>query len=167
MGISRKTQINTIGDYEMEEFNTIEKVKALFESVNGLGNENLFFVACQDKEKVSGAAAGMEYPYDGLLINATEKGLGMFYLQAGALSGLVSLSSPSKMTLDREHYLFIPSENIKSVTVKKFALLNSKVKRISIDTLDGKSHKLYARVEEKDFPYHKDNFNAFVEKYTG
>ena len=99
--------------------------------------------------------------------NKYDRGLGMFYLQAGALSGLVSLSSPSKMTLDREHYLFIPSENIKSVTVKKFALLNSKVKRISIDTLDGKSHKLYARVEEKDFPYHKDNFNAFVEKYTG
>ena len=67
----------------MEEFNNIEKVKALFASVNGLGNENLFFVACQDKEKVSGAAAGMEYPYDGLLINATEKGLVMFYLKAG------------------------------------------------------------------------------------
>ena len=50
--------------------------------------------------------------------------------------------------------------------VKKFALLNSKVKRISIDTTDGKSHKLYARVEEKDFPYHRDNFNAFIEKYA-
>ena len=29
----------------------------------------------------------MEYPYDGLLINATEKGLGMFYLKAGGFSG--------------------------------------------------------------------------------
>ena len=88
----------------MEEFNTIEKVNALFESVNGLGNENLFIVACQDKQKVSGAVAGMEYPYDGLLINVTEKGLGMFYLKAGALSGLISLSSPSKMTLERDKY---------------------------------------------------------------
>ena len=149
----------------MEEFNTIEKVKALFESINGLGNENHFFVACQDKEKVSGAVAGMDYPYDGLLINSTEKGLGMFYLKAGALSGLVSLASPSKMTLDKANYIFIPSGNIKSITIKKFALLNSKVKRISIDTKDGKSHKLYARVEEKDFPYQKDNFNAFIEKY--
>ena len=58
----------------MEDFNTIEKVNALFASVNGLGNENLFFVTCQDKEKVSGATAGMDYPYDGLLINASEKG---------------------------------------------------------------------------------------------
>ena len=150
----------------MEEFNNIEKVKALFASVNGLGNENLFFVACQDKEKVSGAAAGMEYPYDGLLINATEKGLVMFYLKAGAFSGMVSLASPSKMSLDKENCIFIPAENIDKITVKKFALLNSKVKRISIDTTDGKSHKLYARVEEKDFPYHKDNFNAFIEKYA-
>ena len=43
--------------------------------------------------------------------------------------------------------------------------MRSLAKRISIDTTDGKSHKLYARVEEKDFPYHKDNFNAFVERY--
>ena len=149
----------------MEEFNTIEKVRALFENVDGLGNENLFFVACQDKEKVSGAVAGMEYPYDGLLINACEKGLGMFYLKAGALSGLISLSSPSKMKLEKDKYIFIPAENIKNITVKKFALLNSKVKRISIDTTEGKSHKLYARVEEKDFSYHKDNFATFVEKY--
>ena len=149
----------------MEEFNTIEKVNAIFESINGLGNDNHFFVACQDKEKVSGAAAGMEYPYDGLLINACEKGLVMFYLKAGALSGMISLVSPSKMSLDKDNYIFIPSDNIDKITVKKFALLNSKVKRISIDTKDGKSHKLYARVEEKDFPYHKDNFNAFIEKY--
>ena len=150
----------------MEEFNTIDKVNALFESVNGLGNENHFFVACQDKEKVSGAAAGMEYPYDGLLINASEKGLGMFYLKSGPLSGMISLASPSKMKLDKANYIFIPSDNIKKITIKKFALLNSKVKRISIDTKDGKSHKLYARVEEKDFSYHKDNFNAFTEKYA-
>ena len=150
----------------MEEFNTIEKVNAIFESINGLGNDNHFFVACQDKEKVSGAAAGMEYPYDGLLINACEKGLVMFYLKAGAFSGMVSLASPSKMSLDKENCIFIPDENIDKITVKKFALLNSKVKRISIDTRDGKSHKLYARVDEKDFPYHKDNFNAFIEKYA-
>ena len=149
----------------MEEFNTIEKVNAIFESINGLGNDNHFFVACQDKEKVSGAAAGMEYPYDGLLINACEKGLVMFYLKAGALSGMISLASPSKMSLDKDNYIFIPSDNIDKITVKKFALLNSKVKRISIDTADGKSHKLYARIEEKDFPYHANGFNAFVEKF--
>ena len=76
----------------------------------------------------------------------------MFYLKSGPLSGMISLASPSKMSLDKSNYIFIPSDNIKNITVKKFALLNSKVKRISIDTKDGKSHKLYAIVEEKDFP---------------
>ena len=149
----------------MEEFNTSEKVKALFESIGGLGNENLFFVACQDKEKVSGAVAGMEYPYDGLLINASEKGLVMYYLKAGALSGLFTLSTPSKMTLDRDNYIFIPSEDIAEIKVKNFALLNSKTKRIEINTREGKSHKLYAKIDEKDFPYQKENFTMFIEKY--
>ena len=149
----------------MEEFNTIEKVKELFASIDALGESNLFFVACQDKQKVSGMVAGMEYPYDGLLINAFEKGIAMFYLKAGALSGLFTLSKPSKMTLDKENHIFIPVDEIKEVKVKNFALLNSKTKRLEINTADGKSHKLYANVEEKDFPYHKENFAAFMEKY--
>ena len=53
----------------MEEFNTIEKVEKLFKDIDALGKENNIFVASQDKQKVSGAIAGMEYPYDGLLIN--------------------------------------------------------------------------------------------------
>ena len=57
------------------------------------------------------------------------------------------------------------TDDIKEIKIKNFALLNSKIKRIEINTTDGKSHKLYARVEEKDFPYHKDNFAAFMEKY--
>ena len=150
----------------MNEFNTIEKVEELFKSIDALGNNNTFFVACQDKQKVSGMVAGMEYPYDGLLINDSEKGITMFYLKAGALSGLITLSSPSKMTLDKENHIFIPASDIKEIKIKKFALLNSKTKRIEINTIDGKSHKLYANVEEKDFPYQKENFAKFIEKYS-
>ena len=150
----------------MEEFNDIEKVKELFNSINALGNDNTFFVACQDKQKVSGMAAGMEYPYDGLLINDNENGITMFYLKAGALSGLITLASPSKMTLDKDNHIFIPADNIKEIIIKKFALLNNKTKRIEINTKDGKSHRLYANLEEKDFPYQKDNFAKFIEKYS-
>ncbi|MBE6161348.1 MAG: hypothetical protein E7158_03930 [Firmicutes bacterium] len=149
----------------MDEFNTFEKVKIIFESVNALGESNVFFVACKDKEKSNGMVSGMEYPYDGLLINDSEKGITMFYLKANALSGLITLAKPSKMTLDKEHYIFIPKENIKEIKIKKFALLNSKTKRIEINTLDGKSYKLYANIEEKDFPYQKENFNKFIKKY--
>lgn len=149
----------------MDEFNTIEKVEKLFKGIDALGSDNLFFVASQDKQKVSGAVAGMEYPYDGLLINVFEKGITMFYLKAGALSGLFTLSSPSKMTLEKDNHIFIPSSDVKEIKIKKFALLNNKTKRIEINTVDGKSHKLYANVEEKDIPYHKDNFARFIEEY--
>ncbi len=149
----------------MEEFNTIEKVENLFKDINALGKENIIFVACQDKQKVSGMVSGMEYPYDGLLINANENEIAMFYLKAGALSGLFTLSSPSKMTLEKENHIFIPNDNISEIIIKKFALLNSKTKRIEINTLDGKSHKLYANINEKDLPYQKENFAKFIEKY--
>lgn len=149
----------------MDEFNTLEKVEELFKSIDALGSDNIFFVASQDKQKVSGAVAGMEYPYDGLLINVFEKGIAMFYLKAGALSGLFTLSNPSKMTLDKDNHIFIPASDIKEIKVKKFALLNNKTKRIEINTVDGKSHKLYANVEEKDIPYHKDNFARFMDEY--
>lgn len=151
----------------MNEFNTIEKVQELFRNIDGLGNDNLFFIACQDKQKVSGVAAGMEYPYDGLLINACERGIYMFYLKAASgLSGLFTLSNPAKMSVQKDKYVFIPTNNIRSIIVKNFALLNSKKKRIEINTLDGKSHKLYCKVDETDFPYHKDNFISFTEKYS-
>ena len=52
------------------------------------------------------------------------------------------------------------------IKIKNFALLNSKTKRIEINTLDGKSHKLYANIEEKDFPYQKENFTKWIEKYS-
>lgn len=147
----------------MEEFNTIEKVQGLFANINGLGNSNLFFLACQDKQKVSGAVAGMEYPYDGLLINYTDNGIVAFYLKGSALSGLITLSTPSKMTVEKDKYIFIPKDNIKEIKIKNFALLNSKTKRIEINTMDGKSHKLYAKVVEKDFPYQQENFTKFME----
>lgn len=35
----------------MEEFNTIEKVEKLFKDIDALGENNAFFVACQDKQK--------------------------------------------------------------------------------------------------------------------
>ena len=136
----------------MEEFNSIEKVVELFRSINGLGQENAFFIACQDKQKVSGVVAGIEYPYDGLLINLTERGIVAFYLK-NPLGGLIGLSKAEKMKLAREY--------LKDVDIKF-----SKVKRIVIDTADGKSHKLYARIDEKEFPYHKDGFAKFMEKYS-
>ena len=146
----------------MEEIIELEKVKELFNSVNGNGSENNYFVAYKDMQKSSGMVSGMEYPYDALLINMTEKGLGFFFLKQ---SGIVLTQNLAKMTLDKDSYTFISNDDIKKVTVKNFALLNSKVKRISIDTND-KSYKLFAKLNEKDIPYQTDNFTKFIEKYS-
>ena len=146
----------------MEEFNELEKVKTLFDNVNGNGDDNNYFVAYKDMQKSSGMVSGMEYPYDGLLINANEKGIGFFYLKQ---AGLVLTQNLAKMTLDKDSYTFISNDEIKKVTVKNFALLNSKVKRISIDTND-KSYKLFAKLNEKTIPYQTDAFTKFIEKYN-
>ncbi len=146
----------------MEEFNELEKVIKLFESVNGNGKENNYFVAYKDMQKSSGMVSGMEYPYEGLLINQNEKGIGMFYLTQ---KGLVLSQNINKMTLDKDSYVFIPNAEIKSISIKNFALLNSKVKRIIIDT-NNKSHKLFAKLVEKNISYQEDGFTKFIEKYN-
>lgn len=146
----------------MEEFENIEKVKKLFDDVKGNEDNNYYFIAYKDMQKSSGMVSGMEYPYDGLLINMNEKGLGFFYLKQ---AGLVLTQNLAKMTLDKDSYTFISNDEIEKVTIKNYALLNSKVKRITIDTKD-KSYKLFAKLNEKNIPYQTDNFTKFIEKYS-
>lgn len=146
----------------MEEFNNIENVKTLFDNVKCTGNENNYFIAYKDMQKSSGMVSGMEYPYDGLLINSTENGIGMFYLKQ---PGLVLTQNINKMTLDKDSYIFISNDEIKDIKIKNYALLNSKVKRISINTND-KSYKLFAKIEEKTIPYQTEYFLKFIEKYS-
>ena len=146
----------------MEEFNELEKVKELFDKVGCTGNQNNYFVAYKDMQKSSGMVSGMEYPYEGLLINQTENGIGMFYLKQ---PGLVLTQNLAKMKLDKDSYQFISNEDIVNVKIKNYALLNSKMKRISIDTKD-KSHKLFAKLNEKNIPYQTENFTKFIENYS-
>lgn len=144
----------------MEEFNTIEKVIELFKQSNNYGDENNIFVVYKDLQKSNGMVSGMEYPYEGLIINETEKGFVMIPLkQKGFLT-----QSMKKMQIDKERNLIIiPKENIISITVKNYALFNSSAKRISIKTNDNKNYLLYAKINEKDLPYQKDNFTKFIE----
>ncbi len=140
----------------MEEFNTLEKVIELFKGVNGYGEDNAIFIAYTDINRGGG---GMNYPFDGLLINQTEKGIGMFFLQQ---PGVVLTQNVSKMKLDKEHYVFIPKQNIVNITIKNYALLNSKIKSIIIDVNDGRSYRLFAKLNEKVIPYQTENFTRFI-----
>lgn len=147
----------------MEEFNTLEAVKELFNKVNCVGNENCYFVVYKDTSKNLGMVKGMEYPYDALLINQTENGLGVFYLQQGGVPLKYDLS---KMSLDENSYFFIKNEEIKSITVKNWAIFNSKTKRIVIKLNNKKVHQLYANINEKLIPYQSEYFSKFIEKYS-
>ena len=147
----------------MNEFNNLEKVKKLFDDVNGNTKENIYFVAYKDMQKSSGMVSGMEYPYEGLLINQNENGIGLFYLNQ---SGLVLTQNIEKMTLDKDSYTFISNDEISEIKIKNYALLNSKVKRIEIKTNNKKNYKLFAKIQEKSIPYQQENFTKFIEKYS-
>ena len=162
----------------MEEYNTIEKCLELFKSVNCVGNENLIFFAYKDTAKATspavmlggavgafagGVVNGAEHPYDGLLINKTENGIGMFMLKQPGVPLTYKLE---KMELQKDKFIFYKEEDIKEIKVKKFALLNNKKKSIFITTSDKKKYVLCADVNEAKLPYHNDNFAKFIEKYS-
>ena len=147
----------------MNEFNDIEKVKKLFKNVKESTKENIYFVAYKDMQKSSGMVSGMEYPYDGLLINKSEDGIGMFYLNQ---PGIVLTQNIEKMTLDKESYTFISNDEISEIKIKNYALLNSKVKRIEIKTNNKKNYKLFAKIQEKNIPYQEENFTKFIQIYN-
>ncbi len=113
-------------------------------------------------QKSTGMVSGMEYPYEGLLVNETENGFHMVPLNQ---KGLVLAQKIEKMTADPDKAFFIPKETIDSVTIKNLALLNSKDKRISIKAGD-KNYLLIGRKTESTIAYHADNFAKFVEKYS-
>lgn len=145
----------------MEEFNTIEKVEELFRGVNGLGESNCYFVALKDTRKNQGMIGGMEYPYTGLLINATEKGIGMFYLKSNGISFKITIS---KTSIEKDKYFFIPNEDIKSIIIKNYAIFNKNTKSIEIKTKD-KKHCLFVNMNDTEIPYQIENFNKFMQKY--
>lgn len=70
------------------------------------------------------------------------------------------------MKVFTDSYFFIKNDEIKSITVKNFAIFNSKTKRICIKLNNGKKHQLYAKLNETLFPYQNDNFPKFAEKYS-
>lgn len=151
----------------MDEYNTLEKVKELFESVNCVGAENCYFALMKDSAKYSGFLDGMEYPYTALLINQTESGIGFFHLIQPNLSlRTLALVHLKDLVVNRKSFTFLKNEDIKSITVRNFALLNKKAKSVTIKTKDKKTHYLCAKLEDDTLPYHNENFRRFVERYS-
>ena len=105
----------------------------------------------------------MEYPYNGLLLCITDDGIGYYYLKTAKFSLKITMD---KLVLDKDSYTFINNENIKSIEVKKFALLDNKRKELIIKTNDKKAHYLYGLVEDNTISYHNENMNKLISKYS-
>ena len=78
---------------------------------------------------------------------------------------------PFKLKMEKMHvkpdaFHFIGYDNIKNVTIKKFALLNNKTKKVTIKTKDGKTHYLVVNLSEPALAYHDAAFAAFLQKYA-
>jgi len=147
----------------MDEFNSLEKVKKLFDEKGCKDNDSIYVALLKDSRKYSGMVAGMEHPYDGLLLNISDKGIGYFYLKQPKFSLRVFLE---KLVVDKDSFTFIESNDIKSIEVKKFALLNKKHKELIIKTADKKPYYLFGKVEDDLLPYHNSEFAKLIEKYS-
>ena len=146
----------------MDEFNSLEKVKKLFLDKGLKGDDKIYLALLQDSKKYSGMVSGMEYPYSGLLLCFGDDGIGYFHLVQPKLSLMIKLE---KLVIDKDSYVFLSSDNIKSLEVKKFALLDKKRKEVIIKTNDKKTHYLYQKIEDDLLPYHNEEFKKFLDKY--
>ena len=146
----------------MEEFNTLEKVEKLFKGKGIKGKEHIYDVLLLDNRKYAGMVSGMEYPFIGLVMDFTDEGIGFFHLVSAKFSLMVSLD---KLKLNKDSYTFLKNEDITSIEVKKFALLDKKRKSIIIKTVDGKKYYLYQKVDDNTLPYHNENFAKIIAKY--
>ncbi|MBO4601375.1 MAG: hypothetical protein J5634_04005 [Bacilli bacterium] len=145
----------------MDEFNTIDKVKKLFKD-KGLDDSGIYLALLKDFRKYSGMVAGMDYPYGGLLLNIRDDGVGYFYLNQPKFSLKVTLE---KLVVDKDSYTFLSNDNIASIQVKNFALLNKKRKELIIKTKDKKTHYVFGAVEDSTLPYHNENMAKLIDKY--
>lgn len=147
----------------MDEFNTIEKVKELFDKKGCSGKDSIYIVMLKDFRKYSGMVAGAEYPYDGLLLCITEDGIGYFQLKQAKFALVVKME---RLTLVKDSYTYIKNEDIKSVELKKFALLDKKRKELIIKTNDKKTHYLCGFIQDETLPYLNENMAKLIEKYS-
>ena len=179
---------------KLEEFNTLEKIKNLFDSKNCIGNTNCYFVCYQLPNEVAstggmigGVGGGLIggliggvilnasntsnknildelKKYNGFLVNWTDNGLGLIPIKYDSIALVVDLS---KMSALADNYIFLSNEQIESITTKNYNIFVSKTKTIKIK-LNGIKTKFYllASVSEKYLPYHEENFAKFFKEYS-
>ena len=148
----------------MEEFDTIEKVEKLFKEKGVNAKEGITVALLKDYRKYSGMVQGMEHPYDGLLLNISDEGIAYFYLKSSKISLTIKMD---KLSLVKDSYTFIKKEDIKSIELKKFALLDKKRKELIIKTTEKKRpYFVYGSLEDTLLPYNTEGMSKLIEKYS-
>lgn len=160
-------------------YKTYEETLEIFKKVNCAGDENIIFVTHKDSNKeaaqyvVFGAVGeavaafsqgildGIE-GYDGLLINATDKGLGIIPLRAKGIQLLINISN---MEPQLDSYFFIPYEKVEDITIKNFNIFNKKIQKLDIKIKDSKTIHQLVKVSDKEVLYQENNFARFMNKY--
>lgn len=161
----------------MEQFNTLEAVRKLFESINCVGQDNCYFVSYVDINAsnsvflgglfggavgafAAGMAAGMEQNANGYLINQMENGIALIPLNSTGIGNNIK-----KMIPNTNSHMFFGQEEIKKVKIKRAYFISAVTKSVRIELKDGKKFNLLVNVKEKYIPYHKENFAKFMQKY--
>ena len=148
----------------MEEFNTKEKVLELFAKGGCLGNENCCFIACKDSSRAeSGLLGGMNYPYDGVLINKTENGIGMIFLRF--IKPIFLKTDITNFAISGYPCEFIPNSEIRQIKVKNASIVRKNSKSLIIKT-GNKKHCLVVNLDEPLLPYHNADFAQFMSQYA-
>ena len=147
----------------MSEFDTLEQVAKLFRDAGCEGQSNCYFVARKDQRRAkSGVVGGMEYPYDAMIINQTENGLGMIYLNwTKTLTLNNNLTEVAKIRDVDAPFRFIPNEDIVEMNVKEGKLFDKGKVLMTIKTVDKKKHPLIAFADEQSLPWHAEGLRAF------
>lgn len=167
----------------MTDYKILQQAQAMFAQNNCIGADNCIFVAAKDTQSqgmqaglrgtmglagkaIAGGMASADalyhLAYDGLLLNLTERGLGIIPLlnQGFNLNGDLA-----KMTAVAENFLFIDMNAIEEINVKDYSFLNRKVKTVRFFLKNGQKIQVLAKVAEKMIPYQEANFARFMAKY--
>ena len=167
----------------MENYKTFENALELFRTKEWIGNYNCIFLANKDLSNNSnlwgflggglGGAIGAlsESSKQGaawgkiglencntVLINQTEYGIGLIPMKQKKIG-------MSNMELDTNRFASIKNEQLQSIVVKKFSVLNKNTKKIIITLKDGTIIRLVAKINEKTLPYQQQNFKKFIDRY--
>ncbi|MCR5147111.1 MAG: hypothetical protein K6B70_07235 [Clostridia bacterium] len=160
----------------MEQFNTIDGVKKLFESINCIGKENCFFVGYIDIQTsvslgslfggatgafAAGMAAGAaRRELSGYIINQMENGIALIPLRTEGIGFNIK-----KMVPNINLYTFFAQCEIKNIKIKRANLISAVSKKVVIELNDGNKYNLIVNLKEKYLPYQQDNFAKFMKKY--